>query len=252
MGATERMIHRRLRSGRWQAVAPGVYALPSHPADWARNLMAAVLGEPEAVVGGVSAAAIHQLPGFRPGRATIIVPRGSNHRSRLAVVRERSDYRGTVVDGIPVLTLCDTLFAIASVVSRSRLAIAVDDVLAARRITVAELQDRYVDLRAGRRRGMATMRSLIARRSVDSYVPPASVLEGMLYRVLDRPGMPRHRRQAALPWAPDQRVDALLLDVPVIVEVDGRRWHSRVADFERDRERDRAAALHGHRTLRYT
>ncbi len=48
------------------------------------------------------------------------------------------------------------------------------------------------------------------------------------------------------------RVDALLVDAPVIIESDGRRWHTRVADFERDRQRDRAAASHGYVTMRFT
>jgi len=33
---------------------------------------------------------------------------------------------------------------------------------------------------------------------------------------------------------------------------DGRPWHSRVADFENDRVRDRRAAAHGFATLRFT
>jgi very-short-patch-repair endonuclease len=252
VGGTDRMVHSRLSSGRWILLAPGVYAIASHPADWHRNLMGAVLGEPRAVVGGTSSAVLHGLAGFRPGRATIIVPRGSNHRSPLALVRERSNYRSTVVDRIPVLTVGDTFFDVAGLVPATRTAVALDEALAAGEVSIEELQSRYLDLRRGRRRGVAVMRRLIAARSTDEYVPPSTALEGLLYAVLDRPTMPRYRRQASLEWAPDQRVDALLVDVPVIVEADGRRWHTRVQDFARDRERDRVAALHGYRTLRYT
>ena len=38
----------------------------------------------------------------------------------------------------------------------------------------------------------------------------------------------------------------------VILELDGRRWHSRDQDFETDRERDNAAVLAGYRPLRFT
>ncbi len=129
---------------------------------------------------------------------------------------------------------------------------ALDDAIGDRLVTVEQLQERYLELAPSRRRGFALMRRLIEARSYDAFVPPASVLERLLYGVLDRPGMPRYKSQAPLPWAPDKRVDAMLLDAPVIIEGDGRRWHSRVEDFERDRERDRAAALHGYLTLRYT
>jgi very-short-patch-repair endonuclease len=36
------------------------------------------------------------------------------------------------------------------------------------------------------------------------------------------------------------------------VEADGRRWHTRQADFERDRDRDNMAAAHGIAILRFT
>ncbi len=128
---------------------------------------------------------------------------------------------------------------------------ALDDALASGRLTVDELQARCGDF-SPRLAGMRIMRQLIVERSSTRWVPPASALEAKLYRILDRPGMPGHVRQARVPWSPDQVVDAMLLDVPVIIEADGRRWHTRVADFERDRARDRAAAQHGYRTLRFT
>jgi hypothetical protein len=213
--------------------------------------MAAVLGEPVAVVGGKSAAALHHLPGFRPGRPEIVVPRAAQNRSPLALVRRRDGIRATVVDQIPVLTVVDTLFAIGGLVSLERVAAALDDALADGRISIEGMQERFIEVATDNRRGLKRIRSLIEARSGDGYVPPQSVLEGMLYGVLDRPAMPAHRRQVALPWSPQERVDAMLVDAPVILEADGRRWHTRVDDFERDRRRDREAALHGYRTLRY-
>ena len=129
---------------------------------------------------------------------------------------------------------------------------ALDDALAQGVLTVGELQGRYLDFAGSRRAGIGRMRALIDERSEEAFVPPESVLEGMLYAVLDQPGMPRYQRQAPLPWAPDRRADAALIDAPVLLEADGRPWHTRVADFERDRRRDRVAASHGHATLRFT
>jgi very-short-patch-repair endonuclease len=252
-GATARMIDRRLGSGGWIELAPAVYALRSHPGTWERTLMAAVLGEPRAAVWGRSAAALHELEGFRPGRTEIVVPRGSNHRSALAVVRERRQYETTTVRRLPVLTIADTLFALAALSPPGRVAVALDHAMAAKQVTIGALLHRYLDLAAGRPRGIGVMRGLLEVRCEDGFVPPQSVLEHLLYDgVLDRPGMPRYQRQFALPWSPDERADAALLDFPVIIEADGRRWHTRVADFEHDRRRDRMAALHGYHTLRYT
>ena len=252
-GGTTAMVHRRLEAGRWLRLMSGVYALPSHPFTWHRSLMAAVLGEQAAVVGGKAAAALHQIDGFPRARPEIVVPRGSNHRNPLATVRERDGVRTTVVDGIPVLTLCDTLFAIAALVPERRTAMALDDSMTHHGLRLVDVQARYLGLAVHpRRRGMATMRRLIEQRSAAEFSAPESTLEHDFYAILDGPGMPRYRRQVTLPWAPEQRVDAMLASAPVILEADSRDWHTRVADFDRDRRRDRLAALHGYLTLRFT
>ncbi|MBA2281381.1 MAG: DUF559 domain-containing protein, partial [Acidimicrobiia bacterium] len=56
------------------------------------------------------------------------------------------------------------------------------------------------------------------------------------------------------PWRQDapQRLDLLVPERKLIIEADGRRWHTRVADFDRDRWRDNEALAHGYGTLRFT
>ncbi len=49
-----------------------------------------------------------------------------------------------------------------------------------------------------------------------------------------------------------QRVDALIPGWQAIIEADGRRWHTRVDDFERDLERDNDAVTHGYRPVRFS
>jgi very-short-patch-repair endonuclease len=68
------------------------------------------------------------------------------------------------------------------------------------------------------------------------------------------PTAPRIVRQAPFPWrsARPGRVDVLLPDHRLIIEADGRRWHARHADFDRDRWRDNEAVAHGHRVMRFT
>jgi len=252
LGATRHMVSGRVGNGRWLELAPAVYALPSHPGTWHRALMTAVLAEWRAVVAGGSAAALHGLTGYRPGRVEIVAPSGRNHHSNVALIHRSDVYRSTRVLAIPVLTVCDSLFMVAGLSDGHRVQVALDDALASGMLTVEELQRRYLGFAGSRRAGLGRMRALIDERSGGAFVPPESVLEGMLYAILDRPGMPRYRRQAPLPWAADRRADAALVDAPVLLEADGRPWHTRVADFEHDRVRDRLASAHGHATLRFT
>lgn len=88
----------------------------------------------------------------------------------------------------------------------------------------------------------------------DGYVPPASELERALFAALTAEELPEPCRQFQLPGrgAIDGMVDAAYPDVRLIIEADGRRWHTRLADFRRDRQRDVEAARSGWQTLRFT
>ena len=59
--------------------------------------------------------------------------------------------------------------------------------------------------------------------------------------------------QRALPGtgAVEGVVDAAYPDCRLILEADGRRWHTRVDDLRRDHERDAEAARAGWQTLRF-
>jgi hypothetical protein len=83
---------------------------------------------------------------------------------------------------------------------------------------------------------------------------PESRLERMFLAFCDASGIRRPELQVALPgWDPTRgRVDGMFRPERVIVEIDGRRWHTRVADLERDHRRDLQAAAMGYRVVRIT
>ena len=75
-GVGDSAIETRVKNGSWVRLAPATYAMRSAPSKWERQLAAAVLSHPGAIVGGGSAAVLHDLPGFAKGRPTIVVPEG--------------------------------------------------------------------------------------------------------------------------------------------------------------------------------
>jgi very-short-patch-repair endonuclease len=253
LGASASLIDRRLLSGAWIRLAPSVYALPGNPPTFERQCMAATLGEPMAWISGPTAAVLHGLDGSRPGRIEITVPPGASHRRSLAVVRRSATFDATKVDSIPVGTVEQTICDLACSVSEARLADIVDSTLSSKRTTVVRLAARFEALPSGTRNRMVALRRILGDRSADAFVPPTTKLEGVLYRVLDHSLLPPYKRQPALPWRPDapQRADSLITSWGLFVEADGRAWHSRVADFERDRRRDRDALAHGYEVARY-
>jgi very-short-patch-repair endonuclease len=94
---------------------------------------------------------------------------------------------------------------------------------------------------------------MVWERDSDSYQPPTSALEKHLYSMLERPQVPAFERQ--VPFAFDEVaaiVDAYIPEWSTIVEADGRRWHTRLEDFERDRQRDNAALAAGLVVVRFS
>lgn len=252
-GGTDDMIKYRLDSGTWLQLDPAVYALPGNPPTWHRALMAAVLSVPEGHISGRAAAALHGFEGFRQGRAEITIPRGSNHRSRLAVVHQSDLVQVTRFLGIPVSTTAQTFFEVAGRTSWPRLTAAFDLALGTGLVDFDQFAARYVTLRRSRLPGIAKIRALLDTRGREGYVPPSSELERLLWGVLDDTRLPQVMLQASFPWRPSspQKVDALIPDWDLIVEADGRLWHTRVDDFDRDHLRDNEAAAHGMRVQRF-
>jgi hypothetical protein len=254
-GFTESMVHRRLAGGRWLRLECGVYALASAPTTWQRQYKAAELSAVNAALCRLPAGKVHALGGFKVVRPEIYVSYTSTTRNRLAVVHRTLGVPTTVVNGIRVTTVAQTLFDVVTRMRLDRLELAMDGALLERKTTVDELIDRRQAFEQGRRPGIGLWRALVDERSEDGWVPPESQLERALATVLaGLPGDPIVLRQVTMPWwqPGEGRVDSVLPEWRTFVEADGRRWHARVKDFDADRWRDNVAQAHGYRVLRFT
>ena len=255
LGATRQLMQRRLDAGRWVVHAPGVYGFPGVPQSYLRALWVAHLAVgPASVVSHEAAAALHRLSGYPRGAVVLTAPHGSHPRVAGAVVHQIDDHLPWhlgAVDGLPVTTVERTLVDLAAVARRGRLERALDGAVAARMVTVVDVGR---CLRSVARRGKPGVRLLsgLLDERVSGYVPPASELERALFRLLAEGGEPAPRPQFPFPWrVPGEgRVDAAYPEARLILEVDGRRWHTRMADFARDRDRDNEAARAGWLTVR--
>ena len=101
-GISRHQIDRRVKSGAWRVVHPGVYAMPGVPLNWKSFLVAACLyGGEGSAASHRSAAALWSLRGFRPEVVEITCTRHLRkppfivHHAEVA--RGCSGYR----DGIP-------------------------------------------------------------------------------------------------------------------------------------------------------
>lgn len=255
LGATDRFVHRRLAQRHWLRQVAGVYVLPNSAGTWFRQCKVAELSVDSSALAGRAAAALLGIPGFRHGPIELVGPANANHIHPFAIVHRYAGAKLTVVEGIRTTTYAQTLFDVAPRTNVWGLERGIDDGLISKRVTVGELSERLSFYNSSRREGLAKIRPFIIERLEDGWIPPESELEALLHATLGCvPSRPRIVRQASFPWRSTRpgRVDVLLPDHRLIIEADGRRWHSRVADFDNDRWRDNEAVAHGHRVMRFT
>lgn len=245
LGHERHAIWRRAVIGGWVEVLPGVFRLPGTPESWRQQLMAACLwGGPDARASHRSAAALFGLEGFREGPVEIAASKQNRTGDAgLAVYRRRPDRRFvTSVDGIPVTNVARTLIDLAGVAGRRGLVRARDD--ACRRHLTSRLGLSWaVEQVIGPGvRGAGALRALLDEEG-PSYSPSASEAQKDLRTLLA--GLPfveefeiRHNGKVVA------RVDLGSPEHPVVVELDGKKYHAGEDDFVRDlRRRNRITRL---------
>lgn len=253
VGMSAKVIRVRTSSGEWVILDNGVYAHIASAPSWERSVMAAVLAEPWAVASHQSAAVLHGLLGFRPGRPVVTVRPGANVRGRLSLSHRGVDVRTTAVRGIPCVTLDQAFVDLAQVVGLPKLRAALAHQADRAPLLLDVVRDRYCELAPRGGRNLRTLRAALLHFGAGE-LPDESELERRMRSVFTVPEIPPIQWQAPFPGrqAGRRRVDGLIEAWSVVLEGDGRAWHTRVEDFERDRRRDAEAAAAGLQTLRFT
>jgi very-short-patch-repair endonuclease len=254
-GHTEATIRHRLETGRWLALTPGVYAGAAVPPTWERQVTAALLSRPGSVAAGASAAYLMGFHGAKAGRPVIMAPESANARLSIGTVIRASDFAEvatTTVRGFPVTTVAETLWTLARTTPRRELEDLIDQEVAMGGTTVADLLSVLSRIDGTRQRGLANFRRAVRLTDPDSESTAANRLEVVLYRLLSQPGIPSVTRQQPFLLVNPSRVDAFIPAWQIVVEADGRNWHSRQADFQRDRDRDNHLASRGILVVRFT
>jgi predicted transcriptional regulator of viral defense system len=156
------------RAGRVERLVRSVYGLPGWPSGWKRDLWIALLAAGRgAVVSHQSAAALHELDGFKPGPVELSVPKG--RRPRLTGVRVDHLYRVNVtwfdstrqIQGLPVTSVTDTLLELGSIVDADRVERGVECALRREQTSVSKLEAALGQRGDGRN---STLRDVLRRR----------------------------------------------------------------------------------------
>jgi very-short-patch-repair endonuclease len=255
LGGTATMIDDRVANGTYVRLAPRVLALASQPATWRRQYKAAELSIPGSALADRAALHVHGIEGGKVLRPVLAVPYTSNVRSPLADIRRCADVSTTEVDRIRVTTAAQTLVDVVACWKLRPVEAAWDDALLRGLVTTEELEARVAVAVDGRRPHGRQAEALLVDRRATEWVALDSLLELLASRLLS--GLPpgvTFVHQATMPWwqPGEGRVDLFIPAWRLIIELDGRRWHARVAAFDTDRWRDNVAAANGCAVLRFT
>ena len=156
-------------------------------------------------------------------------------------------------EDVPSLSTARTICDLAGDLDPFKLERLVDDCLVRRRIKLAVLQATFETLDRPRRKGRATLRRVLNERDKGGGFPE-SELEARFLNSSRNTRFGRPVVQGTPPWleAISGRVDCMYPDQRQIFELDGRPWHLRDADQERDLRRDHAATLAGWNVTRFS
>ena len=245
LGFTRNAVLHRVRMGRLHVVHPGVYAVGHARLSRRAQFQAAVwwCGAGSALSHESAAAFRRWIDEDEEHPPPIHVTTTQNRRSRPGVVVHRTrhlDRRDVLRWGsLWVTDDARTLVDLADHLSYRELR-AVADRLPF--LPVAQLERTVARLPG--RRGAGRTRRLI--RSVDAHT--RSAMERRSVRYFARHDVPEPDGRNVVVHG--LRVDCWYRDAGFVVELDSRAHHTRAAEMEADRLRDRALERHGIRTLR--
>lgn len=255
MGLTEKMIRQQVGSGLWLRMRQGVYRLVGYE-ETRLAKMWAVTGALPAVLSHQSAAELHDLKLTPINQVVVTVPLRCTNRFRDIVVHQSIDLVRefiTEISGLPVTTIPRTIMDLAAVLRPTPLTVVVESAIVDRKVTLGELVDHHALLGRKGKPGTRRLREVLEVVGPE-VVRSESALELRMMQLLEDVGCPLPVQQFVLTWRTKTvgRVDLAYPDHRLLIELDGRRWHTTVAAFEADRRRDNLAQLAGWRVLRFT
>lgn len=250
-GLSADQIERRVRSGQWERVLPGVYRIEGAPLTWQARLSAVSLwAGPGAVFSHRTAAALWGFTRFKQSGPVHVTLRRRAQNPEGVVAHRAAGIEVGAANGLRVTSVLRTLLDLSATEPESDVRASVDEALRRKWTTTEKLQSFVA--RNSRHRGVAFLSKLL-HEYLGGDGPTESELEAQVQELLEAEGFPRaSRQQALLVGGRRRRLDFTFPGTKVVIEADGYAWHSSPLSFERDRARISALTARGFRVLQWT
>jgi hypothetical protein len=253
LGVSSDATRKRVSSGRWHRVHPGVFAIGHAPLTRDAYYMAAVLAcGPGAALSHRSAADKLGLRATHRSRIDIISPRRPGrrlasidaHTSRTLLPRDIQ-----TVDGIPCTSVARTLLDLAAILPRRATVRTIDQAELLQLLDARAIND--VLERTHGHQGNAPLRSILNDHSPGTTLTRNDLEEAFL-AICQTAALPQPEVNACIAMEPiPYEADFLWREHQLIAETDGRATHTTKRAFEHDRRRDQRLMLAGYRVVRF-
>ncbi|WNG92284.1 type IV toxin-antitoxin system AbiEi family antitoxin domain-containing protein [Mycobacterium sp. ITM-2016-00318] len=243
-GLSQAAVSRRVHSGKWRRISPGVYFVDDRPFTDAARIRAAVwsYGE-QASASGMAAAWWHGLTHFAPNAVEVTVPRNSHGRCHDGCRVRRRDLKPADIVEVRGMRVTELALTVVEAAVRPRRNVKLFDAALQRRIDLPSLWRAHV--RNKGRYGSPAARMLLQAAADGAH----SQAERILIQLLKAARITGWR--ANYPVA-GYKVDVGFPNQKLALEVDGLAFHTDTDDFHQDRIRQNAIALAGWQVLRFT
>ena len=258
IGLTPGGVRARVGTGEWIGVHSSVYRHAAAPVTFEQRLMAGVLAAgPGSAVSHRAAVARWGLRSFTARLVEVSRPTRVMRLEQDVHVHRMPDLGARHIDlvhGVPTTTPARTLVDIGMVMPRRFVARCMEQWLADRIVTLAELR-RTVEDHAGKgRKGVGILRAALEVRALGDSVADSGT-EALLAEVLVAHGLPLPTHHYLIDHAgrPLAELDFAYVAEAIAIEVDGYGVHLRSQDaFESDRYRQNELEVLGWHVLRFT
>lgn len=232
---------------------PGVWRLATVPPCWEQRPLGTVLwGGPVTVASHLTGAQLQELLPRRTSRTEITSDHRLRPRSGMVIHFSRLLPNEIVnVRGIPCTSVHRTILDLCAVHPLDVAEVALDAAIRMKRVTPDRLDDYVKEAALRSLRGVRRMRALLSVRGDDDALTESEA-EHLLIRLLRKGALPIGQRQAPREGARRGRVDFMYPDHDLVIEVDGRKWHSGRRELKRDKRHDNELNISGKRVLRLT
>ena len=253
IGFSSSAITRARERGELAPYLPNVWRVTSAPRCWEQRPLGAVLWAGEVTVAShITSAFLQDLLPRAAAKIEITTIRWPDKRGGIVIHRSTLESTDMVnVRGIPCTSVYRTLVDLSATQPVPLVESALDTAIRLERVTFDRLRA-YGEAAASRSaKGSALLKQLLSVRGEEEAMSESEA-ESRFCRLMRKGRLPIGQRQAPRPGARGGRLDFHYPEQNLVIEIDGRRFHSGRREQLRDKHYDNELNIQGKRVLRLT